>query len=230
VSCFGGRRSLGLAPVRLRVAREYGSRAKRPSLARFRGRGVRRRRDRAGVRSARERRASWSSKVPGGARRWSAFRADGRATTTPAKPTVDRPACCATWSLHARRSTSSRRQIATGLIEFMRGVAGDDAAGRRVQRVSWPPTCPVLQRERLRGVHQRRAYDVPTAYLRRGRFSRAGHVCGSRRSQRAPVSGWEGLVAPRRRPRPTCLFRHGDRAGAGSGHWLISDYHPHKRS
>jgi len=155
------------------------------------------------------------------------------ATIHAAKPAIDE-AIVRRHVVPAVRGLDEDRivQISNGLLEFMRGVAGDErglvAAFNVFVAAHLPGYYNETVYEAVHRVERTMADSVPAieALMRE-----AGQVCVFSTFGNVLLSPeWEGLVGPPTGvPTDVMSFCTAIARGLGFGHWLIAEYQPHKR-
>lgn len=123
-------------------------------------------------------------------------------------------------------------QIASGLLEFMRGVAGDDRGLISAFNVFVAAHLPGYYNETVyETVHLVERTMIGSVPAIEALMREAGQVCVFSTFGNVLLSPeWEGLVGPPTGvPTDVMSFCTAIARGLGFGHWLISEYEPGKR-
>jgi hypothetical protein len=157
----------------------------------------------------------------------------GTTTSQPASPPIDE-ATVARYSVPPQQGQDEERisAIAAGLLEFMRGVQGDErglvAAFNVFVTAHLPSYYNETVYEAVHRVERTAASSVPAieALMRE-----AGQVCVFNTFGNVLLSPeWEGLVGPPTGvPADVMSFSTAIARGLGFGHWFIGAYEPRKR-
>jgi hypothetical protein len=123
-------------------------------------------------------------------------------------------------------------QIAAGLLEFMRGVQGDERGLVAAFNVFVTAHLPGYYNETVyEAVHQVERNHPASVGAVEALMREAGQVCVFNTFGNVLLSPeWEGLVGPPTGvPEDVISFSTAIARGLGFGHWLVSEYEPRKR-
>lgn len=155
------------------------------------------------------------------------------AASQPASPPIDEATSRRYMAAPVRGVDEDRiAAIGAGLIEFMRGVAGDArglvAAFNVFVTAHLPSYYNETVYETVHRVEKTAAASVPAV---EGLMREAGQVCVFNTFGNVLLSPeWEGLVGPPTGdPHDVVSFSTAIARGLGFGHWLVGEYEPKKR-